>query len=112
MPLVRRGDELLSLPRYGSNIPLGVEHDIEFRGRGYRVFLQPGDLILLYTDGVRETEDAMGRLFGLGGIRRALLESAGTPPQETVEMILDRVEAHRASAEPQDDYTLLAIAPD
>ena len=72
------------------------------------VGLRPGDLILLYTDGVTEAGDRLAP-FGQLGLSVLLSELAGESPQAVV----DAVEAAVVNAqvgEPRDDIALLALA--
>ncbi|UCC86756.1 MAG: SpoIIE family protein phosphatase [Anaerolineales bacterium] len=71
-PLLYRAqeDELIELTRTG--MPLGLFEMIDFEQRV--VELDPGDFILLYTDGVNEAMDADGDVFGEERLRQVLLE--------------------------------------
>jgi len=72
--------------------------------------LDPGDRVLLYTDGITEAHDAGGRLFGL----RRLVELAERrpttelPAQETVRRLSHAV-LHHQRGRLQDDAGLLLL---
>ncbi|HLJ85131.1 MAG TPA: SpoIIE family protein phosphatase [Candidatus Eremiobacteraceae bacterium] len=51
-PLIRRGDELIELRAHGT--PLGLRKLIEQTSTPEELALEPGDLIVLYTDGLTE----------------------------------------------------------
>lgn len=86
-------------------LPIGVT-DAPY-GEGMFV-LEPGDRLLLYSDGVTETMNAEGELFG----RRRLLDLVGADRsgdvQDLLDAILGAVDAWRGSGEPKDDLSLLA----
>ncbi|MEO5989297.1 MAG: PP2C family protein-serine/threonine phosphatase [Candidatus Eisenbacteria bacterium] len=72
--------------------------------------LQPGDRILLYTDGVSEAQSPTGEMFGEERLY-ALLESqpASLPARELVDRVLNGLRAFLAGAEPGDDITVMAL---
>ncbi len=108
--LVRRG-RVLSLDDAGG-LPLGI-----LDGQVYdqaSVTLEPGDLLLLYTDGITEAMAPLKgadrrHLFGLGRLDRLLLECADGTPEECIERIRAGVDVFSENAPPADDQTLIAI---
>jgi serine phosphatase RsbU (regulator of sigma subunit) len=71
------------------------------------LLLQPGDVLVLYTDGVTEAATAEGR-FGESGLARVLAGSDASEPQTTVDDIEAAVLAARLAGT-ADDLALLAI---
>ena len=73
-----------------------------------RARLEPGEHLLIWTDGVTEAKSTAGALLGDG----AVLELARTPAGsagEALDRMLSLVDHHAAGAEPADDVTLLVI---
>jgi len=72
--------------------------------------LQPGDRLLLFTDGVIEARSADGEFFGLDRLVDLLTrqEAAGQPPPETLRRLIHTVLDHQHDAL-QDDATLLLL---
>ena len=107
-PLLRRkGGEVCELTLAEHRVPIGA-----FAGGGYRVLeveLEPGDLVLGYSDGVTEAHAPGGEMFGDERLAAALAR-AGSEPERVVRSILDEVAAFTRGAEPYDDITLVAIA--
>jgi len=64
---------------------------------------EPGDRILLLTDGITEAEDVQGTQFGLGGMERYL----GAP--NPVESLFLALEQFCTGTRPQDDQTVLVV---
>lgn len=74
-PLLRyayREDEVEELDT--RNIPIGIFDDFQYRGS--RSELNPGDVILLFTDGAYEGEDLHGRPYGIDRLKRVLKKNA------------------------------------
>jgi phosphoserine phosphatase RsbU/P len=71
--------------------------------------VHPGDLIFFYTDGLVETENARGEMFGIERLQALLSEQQ----PGGIEAILERVESaireFRGTTEPFDDATLMAL---
>ena len=84
---------------------VGVTLAIPFQIKQTR--LEPGDVLLAYTDGITEDTDPDGHLFGL---ERLLSTSAQPAPPAggLLELIEVSVRAHVANGEPSDDVTMLA----
>ena len=72
------------------------------------VSLQPGDLVVIYTDGVIEATDPSGQALGVEGLA-ALIEPRRTEhPQAVVRAVLDEVRS-RGRGPSRDDLTLLIL---
>jgi serine phosphatase RsbU (regulator of sigma subunit) len=75
--------------------------------------LEPGETVLLLTDGVTEAVDARGELFGTPRVTALLAGAAGLPARsEPARLVADLVTALRTfqgPVEAADDMTLLAV---
>ncbi len=67
--------------------------------------LEPGDRLLLYTDGVLEASDKAHEEFGLERLRNLLRETAHLPETETADRIISTIQSW--SAIQNDDLTVL-----
>jgi sigma-B regulation protein RsbU (phosphoserine phosphatase) len=72
--------------------------------------LAPGDLLLLYTDGVTEAQDASGAFFEPERLVGALLACAPAGAEATVADLLGAVRGFAGAAPQSDDITLLVAA--
>jgi sigma-B regulation protein RsbU (phosphoserine phosphatase) len=72
-----------------------------------QIAMEPGDLLVFYTDGISEPENEYGEMYGEQRLTELLLKNAGKSDQEILEMIIDAVERWTGSPELQDDMTLL-----
>lgn len=74
------------------------------------ITLIPGDILILYTDGVSEASDADDVFFGLEGVQRTVAAAQPTAPcQALCDGIIEAVVMHHGSADQEDDITLVAI---
>ena len=105
-PLVLRrgGDKFESLRACGP--PLAVA-EVPYMPQS--IELGPGDLLVLYTDGVTEAEDAQLAQFGDERLRQAILERRDAPARSLVEHIVKRVAEFVKGAPQSDDITCVAI---
>jgi hypothetical protein len=86
---------------------LGAVRDVRKHTVDTELKLEPGDVVLLYTDGVTEARSAQGQQFGLERLT-ALLENSGDLPMDAlIERLYRAVAAH--AKELDDDVTLLAF---
>ncbi len=76
------------------------------------VAVEPGDLLVAYSDGIVEAENANGDEFGEDGVVSAIRRCSGKTPNEICAAILADVKTFLGSAMPQDDQTLLVARLD
>lgn len=72
--------------------------------------LAPGDAIVLVTDGLAETRNSLGVLFGEDRLQ-ASIGRAYARRRSVIADVMADVTAHRAMCPPTDDITLLAVTP-
>jgi len=72
------------------------------------VDLDPGDRVVLYTDGLTEVFDAHREMLDVDGLRKIVGETSHLPLGEMKQGILDRVAAWRAGP-PSDDTSLVLL---
>jgi sigma-B regulation protein RsbU (phosphoserine phosphatase) len=69
--------------------------------------IQPGDLLLAFTDGITEPENIYGEEFGEDRVLEVVQRAPGASPQILVEEIYRSVSDWTGSPELQDDMTML-----
>ncbi|MBP7867826.1 MAG: SpoIIE family protein phosphatase [Acidobacteria bacterium] len=71
--------------------------------------LQPGDLLVLYTDGVTEVADAGGEEFGPERLEALVRERAAASAREIVEAVTAAARAYAGHDRFDDDFTLVVL---
>jgi signal transduction histidine kinase/serine phosphatase RsbU (regulator of sigma subunit) len=69
--------------------------------------IETGDLVIIYTDGLIETRNTEGTLFGDDAFKNALISSAGTPVSSIRDTVISQVKKWRGSESFEDDVTLI-----
>jgi sigma-B regulation protein RsbU (phosphoserine phosphatase) len=106
-PLLVPGDGGTIRPVEGGGPLLGA-----FPGLGVgdvEVQLEPGDQLVLYTDGVTDARSAAGERFGKTRLLEALEGSRGATAHDLVAAVRDGVEAFCGTTDPVDDVTIVAV---
>ena len=71
--------------------------------------LQPGDVLVAFSDGLSEAMSAKGEEFGDERILGCLKANASAPPPELMEYLLTNVREFCQGAVQSDDITLLVV---
>ncbi|MDI1462736.1 PP2C family protein-serine/threonine phosphatase [Catellatospora sp. KI3] len=106
-PLLLRGQHAVRELDAGRRLPLGIDSDIPHLGSEQ---LEPGDRLLLYTDGVIEARDPDGDLFGVERLTDHAEQAAQAqlPAPETLRILSRRVLDFQHGPA-RDDATLLLV---
>ncbi len=87
-------------------IPLGVMDKVGSDQAS--VQLEPGQSLVLFTDGITEAQDPSGRQFGEEALEAVVSGSRGGPDL-LCESISNAVKRHRSGARAHDDQTVVAL---
>jgi len=107
-PLVRRADGSIEWLDSGG-APVGM-----FSAWLYQegeVLLNPGDLLIAYTDGIVEAQNAFGEDWGLNRLAQLADEFADEPSAEINNHIWKTIDDFAGAARQRDDMTLLVLRP-
>ena len=99
------GDRIETLT--ASSLPLGMLPGTAY-GRGI-ARLAPGDVVVLYSDGITEATDAAGTEFGLARLESSLHAARGLPVEDLVRRVVDDVKGFLDHEKPHDDQSLLVL---
>ena len=103
--IFRAGEIIASLDPTGP--PVGTLEKISYEEN--TVSLQPGDILLCYSDGVTEGHDPEGEQFGTERLEDTVRRESANPPDEIAHRILDEVKIHHAGSGLTDDLTLVVL---
>ena len=105
-PLIRKLTGLVEA--LGSaNFPVGMFAEAEYQSA--RVNLDPGDFLVIYSDGVSEASNMNHDLFEESRLRHILETFPGQTVEELAQAIRDGLKAFTQGAPQSDDITILAI---
>jgi serine phosphatase RsbU (regulator of sigma subunit) len=86
------------------------------RNKSYRNFIQayefeykPGDVMVLYTDGITEGKNEKGEEFGYERLTATIQQLADQSPKEIQERIINELYEFSGTKNIDDDYTTMII---
>jgi serine phosphatase RsbU (regulator of sigma subunit) len=92
----------------GGGPPLGIDPEITFHE--YHVpFCDPGQVLVLYTDGITESWNPDGKQFGRERFKQSLLRHARQSPSAILECVISDVFEFCGAAPQRDDVTLIVL---
>jgi sigma-B regulation protein RsbU (phosphoserine phosphatase) len=100
-----RGEKSQYLETTG--VPAGLVDDAEFTMES--VQLQPGDRVVIYSDGVTDSQDGAGNFFGRRRLRELIEANPDLSSPELHELLIQTLESFSEGAIQTDDITLLVL---
>ena len=73
------------------------------------VDLDPGDALVLYTDGITDARSQAGEFFGQERLRDTICDAGPQSAQDLCDIVFERVEKFQAAAVQYDDMALLVM---
>lgn len=107
-PLVKNegsGGAVVQLEDVGG-LPLGIAADAQYDNSS--IVLEPGQTLVLYTDGIVEAMNPQRKMFSIDGLIAALITCTGEPDC-VVNTVTTALREHEASIRPSDDQTLVVV---
>ncbi|MEM6285243.1 MAG: GAF domain-containing SpoIIE family protein phosphatase, partial [Chloroflexota bacterium] len=101
----RATSEIMFMPRGGRAIGWFPNNPLE----AVELKLEPGDMVIYYTDGLTEAESVTKDFFGEERLCNIILESYDKPLEVLGDEIIRAVDDFTAGAPPFDDLTLLIV---
>jgi len=107
LPLLYRqsSKDIETLPKGG--IALGVVKNATYEE--YEIRLEPGDSLLMYTDGVTEAFSVSGEQFSVTRLKTAMLEADGQAAKKILDNLEESIDQFRKGEPPSDDLTMVAL---
>ena len=101
----RDGNMIQELDRTG--VPLGIIDGGKWQQRVVRI--APGDVLLLYTDGITEAQNAQEAFFDEDRLREVVRANQGRSAPDIQDSVIAQVSAFVGDAPQYDDITLMVI---
>lgn len=109
MIVVRSGGKIERVDTIDLGFPIGLEADIsDFVAQTY-VQLQPGDVVVLYTDGITEAENQAGVRYGIEQFCQVISHNWQQSAEAIRQAVVDDVRRHIGEHKVYDDITLLVL---
>jgi phosphoserine phosphatase RsbU/P len=107
--LGRKGTSALQdvVPKATAGLPLGMVEGCAYDA--CQITLQPGDNLILFSDGVPDALDVRNTPFSMKGVQRVAQEAGAVSPAALGERLIKAVQQHATSRDPHDDITLVCL---
>ena len=92
----------------GEDIPLGVEESWQFH-ENYMNLPEPGQIILIGTDGIWEAHNQTGEMYGNKRLQQVIRNNSYKSAQEIIQAVVASVHEFSDMATQEDDVTLVVI---
>jgi len=104
-PLLLHGGEVT--PVEATGLPIGIFAEAEFTSK--RIALDPGDAMVIYTDGLSEAQDVSRCEYGAERLMRILRQCHCLGSLQMLEACVQDVEKFRSGEPLGDDLTLMVV---
>jgi sigma-B regulation protein RsbU (phosphoserine phosphatase) len=102
-PMICRGSEILKVRAEG--VPIGLLDSREYEEVGF--LAQPGDLVVLFSDGITDHLNSDGQEFGRGRLAQILRANCDKPAGDVVSAVFAELDKFSTTA--FDDQTVFAL---
>jgi serine phosphatase RsbU (regulator of sigma subunit) len=109
--LQRQAQEIRPLtdPEKDGGPPIGIMPEAVYGNLTYVHSPKPGDILLLFTDGLYEIFDDQGKQLGYEGLQSILLEQRMLPLGRVLDGTLEVVQGYAKGQKPDDDICILGL---
>lgn len=107
--LIRADGAIERVDTLDLGFPLGIEADVSPFIAEAEIYLNPGDLMVLYTDGVTEAPNGQNQLYGAERLCHLLQAERDRSAKELCQLVVDDVYRHIGESKIFDDITLIVI---
>ncbi len=107
--IVVRGGIVERIETIDLGFPIGLEPEIAQFVNQVQVHLNPGDVVVLYTDGIPEAENDLREQYGLERLCQMVSQNWQRSTHEIRQAVIDDVRGHIGSHKIYDDMTLLIL---
>ncbi len=89
------------------DVPIGIMEDVPYKQASVK--LSPGDIVVLYTDGITEMRNEEKEEYGRLRLQRLIIDNSALTANDLVEKIVSDVDTFRGEVPPHDDMTTLVL---
>jgi sigma-B regulation protein RsbU (phosphoserine phosphatase) len=100
--------EMMMLKNTG--MPLGLFDDQDWQQR--KIQMDPGDLLVMYTDGVTDAQNPLNELYGMDRFSNTIQAHRKRPPSELVKFILEDIDRFLDGSPQPDDLAMVILRKD
>jgi sigma-B regulation protein RsbU (phosphoserine phosphatase) len=109
MLLARCNGEIERIDTFDLGFLVGLMADIDHLVSQTEVHLEPGDGVVLYTDGITEAQNSRGEMYGVERLCEVVSRHWQNPAATVQAAIIADVRVHIGATEIRDDLTLLVM---
>ncbi len=91
-------------------VPIGIMDEVDYKQA--KVKLHPGDMVVLYTDGITEMRNSSKEEYGLGRVHKLMMENHHLSAEDFLALLISEVEVFRGETPPHDDTTAMVFKRD
>ncbi|MCR5178668.1 MAG: SpoIIE family protein phosphatase [Lachnospiraceae bacterium] len=106
-PVIGKAGREYELRKTKHGTPLGIYEGVKYENETF--FLEHGDLLFVYTDGLPEATDPYQELFGNDRMIEALNRFGNIPPRDILIRLKQETDHFVDGRDPFDDLTMLAV---
>ena len=103
----RANGQLSYLDIPGATLPLGIHPDVDYET--LEIVLEPGDTLVLYTDGLVEAQKTSRELFGFERLETVVQRGRGLAPEKLIDQIVHEIGLFTSPAQLHDDMTIVVV---
>jgi len=108
--IVRQGGQVTFQDTFDLGFPLGLEENITRLVNELTINLQPGDGVVLYSDGITEAENVNHEFYGLERLGQLISQTwANASAEEIKQAVINDVLQHIGEQKIYDDLTLIVL---
>ena len=108
--LIRSSEKIIIQELIRTGLPIGVQEGARWTKAA--VQLEPGDRLILYTDGVPDARNQQGEAFTIQPFLEVAKQNLGLSAEELQSKLLQEISGFVGTAPQSDDITLMVLARD
>lgn len=105
--LLLRADQTRCTPVSANGVLLGIRKHAQFDE--VKLSLRTGDIAVFYTDGITETQDQPGNLFGAERLGEVVAAHRGEDPEGIIDAVLSSLDQFAGATQHEDDQTIVVM---